>query len=68
MICSSVRIVRFIVHPFLGSDSSRSWRKNPEAGQQVTIGERCRATLVEAIERVTALTVANRLSEALLQW
>jgi hypothetical protein len=33
MICSSVRIVRFIVHPFLGSDSSRSWRKNPEAGQ-----------------------------------
>jgi hypothetical protein len=68
MICSSVRIVRFIVHPFLGSDPSRSWRKNPGAGQQVTIGERCRATLVEAIERVTALTVANRLSEALLQW
>jgi hypothetical protein len=32
MICSSVRIVRFIVHPFLGPDPSRSWKKNPGAG------------------------------------
>lgn len=35
MICSSVRIVRFIVHPFLGAGSSRYWRKNPVAGQNV---------------------------------
>jgi hypothetical protein len=33
MICSSVRIVRFIVRPFLGADSSRRRRKNPVAGQ-----------------------------------
>lgn len=33
MICSSVRIVRFIVRPFLKADSSRCWRKNPVAGQ-----------------------------------
>jgi hypothetical protein len=37
MICSSVRIVRFIVRPFLGEDSSRWWRKNPVAGQQAYI-------------------------------
>jgi hypothetical protein len=34
MICSSVRIVRFIVHPFLGVDSSRNWKKNPVAGHK----------------------------------
>jgi len=33
MICSSVYLVRFIVRPFLGSDSNSKWRKNPVAGQ-----------------------------------
>jgi hypothetical protein len=32
MICCSVRIVRFIVRPFLGADSGLRWRKNPVAG------------------------------------
>ena len=32
IVLEGLRIVRFIVHPFLGSDSSRSWRKNPRAG------------------------------------
>src|SRR6056297_1438387 len=34
MICSSVYLVRFIVRPFVGSDSNSKWRKNPVAGQQ----------------------------------
>jgi integrase-like protein len=33
MICSSVNLVRFIVRPFVGSDSNSKWRKNPVAGQ-----------------------------------
>ncbi len=33
MICSSLRIVRFIFRPFLGADSSHRWRKNPLAGR-----------------------------------
>lgn len=33
MIYSSVRIVRFIVRPPHGADTSRRWRKNPGAGQ-----------------------------------
>jgi len=32
MICSSVYLVRFIVRPFVGSDSNSKWRKNPVAG------------------------------------
>jgi hypothetical protein len=34
MICSSLYLVRFIVRPFVGSDSNSKWRKNPVAGQQ----------------------------------
>ncbi|WP_206735538.1 hypothetical protein, partial [Roseovarius sp. A46] len=33
MICSSENLDRFIVRPFVGSDSSSKWRKNPVAGQ-----------------------------------
>ena len=33
MICSSLYLVRFIVRPFVGSDSNSKWRKNPVAGQ-----------------------------------
>ena len=35
MICSSENLDRFIVRPFVGSDSSSSWRKNPVAGHGV---------------------------------
>ena len=33
IVLEGLGIVRFVVHPFLGSDSSRSWRKNLRAGQ-----------------------------------
>jgi len=33
MICSSLYLVRFIVRPFVGSDSNSKWRKNPVAGR-----------------------------------
>jgi hypothetical protein len=33
MICSSLYLVRFIVRPFVGSDSNSKWRKNTVAGQ-----------------------------------
>ncbi|UES60186.1 IS5 family transposase (plasmid) [Roseibium aggregatum] len=34
MICSSVKRVRFIVRPQVGSDSNRGWRKNLVAGHR----------------------------------
>ena len=44
MICSSVNLVRFIVHPQVGSDSNQRWRKNPVAGHCLkAFGERIAA-------------------------
>ena len=36
MICSSVKLVRFIVRSQVGPDSNRRWWKNPVAGQYNT--------------------------------
>lgn len=35
MICSSVCIVRFVVRPFLGPDSSRRWRKKAHGRSKI---------------------------------
>jgi hypothetical protein len=34
IICSSVRIVRFIIRPFLGAEANRKWGMNPVADHQ----------------------------------
>ena len=34
MICTSVRIVRVILRPFIGPDTDRRWRKNPVEGHR----------------------------------
>ncbi|MGY6704621.1 transposase, partial [Roseinatronobacter sp.] len=53
MICSSVYLVRFIVRPFLGSDSNSKWRKNPVAGHNAR-EDALKAWLVEAEESLIA--------------